>query len=130
MSSGGSVGLLIHNVGLLIQAIGELNAACREKAKMKATDGKIYDVDVVVKDENNREIGFQKQKDGSYAVIADCAGLNSAQLKKQNEFINKIKQRYAYNMILNELKKKGYQLAEEKKMEKNTIKLVARRWVS
>jgi hypothetical protein len=122
--------LLIHNIGSLIQAISDLNAACREKAKMKATDGKIYDVDVVVKDENNREIGFQKQKDGSYAVIADCAGLNSAQLKKQNEFINKIKQRYAYNTILNELKKKGYQLAEEKKMEKNTIKLVARRWVS
>jgi hypothetical protein len=130
MSSGGSVNLLIHNIGSLIQAISDLNAACREKAKMKATDGKIYDVDVVVKDENNREIGFQKQKDGSYAVIADCAGLNSAQLKKQNEFINKIKQRYAYNTILNELKKKGYQLAEEKKMEKNTIKLVARRWVS
>jgi len=130
MSSGGSVNLLIHNIDSLIQAISDLNAACREKAKMKATDGKIYDVDVVVKDENNREIGFQKQKDGSYAVIADCAGLNSAQLKKQNEFINKIKQRYAYNTILNELKKKGYQLAEEKKMEKNTIKLVARRWVS
>jgi hypothetical protein len=97
---------------------------------MQTTDGKIYKVDVIVKDENNRSIGFQKQKDGTYQIIADSSGLNPAQLKKQKEFINKIKQRYAYDKIIRELKNKGYQIVEEKKLEKNTIRLLARRWVS
>jgi len=130
MSSGGYINLIMDNIASLMQAINDLNAACQEKAKMKTSDGAIHNVDVLVKDENNRNIGFKKQKNGSYTVIADSAGLNPIQLKKQNEFINKIRQRYAYNMVLNELKKKGYQVAEEEKQEKNTIKLVARRWVS
>lgn len=130
MSSGGYIGLVINNIAALIEAIGELNAACQQKAKMKTSDGIIHNVDVLVKDENNRNIGFEKQKDGSYVVIADSAGLTPVQLKKQKAFINNIKRKYAYNMILGELRKKGYQIAEEKKVEKNTIKLVARRWVS
>lgn len=130
MSSGGSIGLTMNSLILLIEAIKELNAVSQEKARMKTSDGIMHNVDVMVKDENNRNIGFEKQKDGSYAVVADSAGLTDQQLKKQNEFINKIRQRYAYNAVLNELKKKGYQLAEEKKEGKNTIKLVARRWVS
>lgn len=130
MSSGGYFNLAISSIAALIQAIGDLNAACQEKAQMKAVDGTIHNVDVMVKDTNGRDVGFEKQKDGTYVIIADSAGLNQSQLKKQTEFINKIKQRYAYNMVITELKKKGYQVAEEKKVEANTVKLVARRWVS
>ncbi|MDD4954774.1 MAG: DUF1257 domain-containing protein [Candidatus Omnitrophica bacterium] len=130
MSSGGTINLTLNSILMLLEAIKELNIASQEKARMKASDGMMHNVDVMVKDENNKDIGFEKQKDGSYAVIADSAGLTPQQLKKQNEFVNKIRQRYAYNAVLNELKKKGYQLAEEGKAEKNTIKLVARRWVS
>lgn len=130
MSSAGGIDLVILSVVALIQTIKHLNLVYREKSQLKTSDGKIHNVDVVVKDANNRDIGFKKQKDGSYIVIADSGGLTQEQLTRQNEFINKIKQRYAYNMILTELRKKGYQVAEEKKLEKNTIKLVARRWVS
>ncbi|MCM8801182.1 MAG: DUF1257 domain-containing protein [Candidatus Omnitrophica bacterium] len=129
MSSTGGIELIIRSLASLLQAIGDLRLACEEKKEMQTTDGKIYNVDVVVKDENNRSIGFQKQKDGSYRIIADSYGLNSAQLKKQQEFINKIKRRYAYNMVIDQLKKQGYQISEEK-IEKDTIKLIGRRWVA
>lgn len=129
MSSGGHIaGLLIRSIGSLLEAIKDLNLACQEMQELKTADGKIYNVDVVVKDENNRAVGFQKQKDGTYKIIADSAGLNEQQLKKQQQFINKIKQRYAYKVVIQELKKQGYQITEEKKIEKDLIKLTARRW--
>ncbi|MBN3041153.1 MAG: DUF1257 domain-containing protein [Candidatus Omnitrophica bacterium] len=134
MSSGGGIDLCIVSIVALIKAIKDLNLARKELAyqqncKMTTTEGKAYNVDVMVKDDNNRQIGFQKQKDGTCKVIADSAGLTPAQLKKQKSFINKIRQRYAYNKILGELKKEGYQLVEEKKEAKDTVRLLARRWV-
>jgi hypothetical protein len=49
-------------------------------------------------------------------------------MKKQRDFVNKIRQRYAYNKIVTELKQRGYVIAEEEKVQNNTIKLVARKW--
>jgi hypothetical protein len=134
MSSSGGIDLVIYSIVTLISSIRALNLAFQDlrsaqaEKKMVTTDGKVYKVDVVVKDENNRAIGFQKQKDGAYKIIADSAGLNAEQLKKQNTLINKIKRHYAYTMVIQELKKQGYQIAEEKKLEKDTVKIIARRW--
>ena len=130
MSSGGSFGLCIRSIAELINAISDLNIAYKKIEEMRTTDGKIHKVDVVVKDENNRSIGFAKQKDGTYKIIADSAGLNAQQLAKQKKFVNKIRRRYAYNKILRELKDEGYEVVEEKEVKKDTISLVARRWVS
>lgn len=128
MSSGGTITPIIRSIIYLLSAVNDLRLAYKEKAQIGTADGKIHNVDIVVKDENNRDIGFQKQKDGTFAVIADSTGLNSTQLKKQNDFINKIKRRYAYNVVIQELRKEGYQIAEEKQVEKDMVKLTARRW--
>ena len=137
MSSGGGVVLIINSVILLVRAIQELNLAHetvrdlkqQDQIKMQTSTGETYKVDVVVKDTNNRPIGFQKQENGTYKVIADSAGLTPEQLKKQKDTINSIRRRYAYNTVIQELNKQGYQVVEEKKLEKDTVKLVARRWV-
>ena len=41
---------------------------------------------------------------------------------------NRIAQRYAYSKTLEELRRKGYQIAKEEKQKDGTIKLVAQRW--
>ncbi|MEW6620982.1 MAG: DUF1257 domain-containing protein [bacterium] len=130
-SHGGIIVYFIRNVAQLIETIKDLQLTYQqmENLKMQTTDGKIHNVEVIVKDENNRQIGFQKQNDGTYKIIADSTGLTAEQLKKQQMCINKIKQHYAYNVVIQELKKQGYQLVEEKKVEKNTLKLIARRWI-
>lgn len=137
MSSGGGIDLVVVSVILLVRAIKELNLAhqAAEHAKtvnsirMKTSTGEIHNVDVVVTDANNRPIGFQKQENGTYKVIADSAGLSAEQLKQQKATVNSIRRRYAYNTVMQELEKQGFQVVEEKKMEKDTVKLVARRWV-
>jgi len=140
MSSIGGFDLAIYSIVGLIKTINDLRLAYQDlqdlrfyqkEQKMTTTDGKIYNnVEVIVKDENNRSIGFQKQKDGSYRIIADNYGLNPEQIKKQKEFINKIKRRYAYNMLIQELKKQGYEIYEEKKLEKDVVKLIACKWIA
>jgi hypothetical protein len=129
MSSGGSiVGLELRVLAVLIKSIVDLGCEYRELSSMRTADGKIHKVDLVLKDENGKNIGFQKSKEGNYQIISDTSGLNNSQILKQKEFIKQIRQRYSYNKVLDELKKQGYVIAEEEKVQNNTIRLVARKW--
>lgn len=128
MSAHGGAGIPIVILAQLIQSIIDLGREYHDLKQMRTSDGKIYNVDLVTTDENGRQVGFQKTKNGDYKVIADCAGLNNEQLKKQESFVKAIKQRYSYNTVIQQLKKQGYVIAQEEKIQNNTIRLVARKW--
>ena len=128
MSSHAGIGVEIRLLGALISSIIDLGQQYHEVSSMRTTDGKVHKVELVTKDELGRQIGFQKTAKGDYRIIADCAGLNNEQLKKQQNFIKQIRQRYSYNTVIQELKKQGYIIAEEEKVQTNTIRLVARKW--
>ncbi|MGE5309271.1 MAG: DUF1257 domain-containing protein [Deltaproteobacteria bacterium] len=128
MSSHASIGVEIRVIASLIQSLIDLNAQYRELSQMKTCGGKIEKVDVVVKDPNGRDIGFQKTEKGDYRVVCDSDGLDQKQLKKQRDFVKQVRQRYAYNKVLDELKNQGYIIAEEQKVQDNTIRIVARKW--
>lgn len=131
MSGGGVVGLEIRCLALLIKSIIDLSReyqTYKQLTTLRTADGVIHKVDLLVKDNNGKDIGFEKTKKGDYKIISDTQGLTSAQLKQQQQFINKIRQKYAYNSVIEELKKQGYVIAEEEKVQNNTIRLVARRW--
>lgn len=124
-------GHIIADIVDLIQlkrALSDLELKLQKNSSMTTEDGLIHNVDVVVTDHCGKQIGFEKTESGVYRLIADSRGLDKNQLKKQKEFINKIRQRYAYNKITDELKKQGYIIAEEEKVQNNTIRLVARKW--
>lgn len=127
MSSECGIELVFRSLAEIIQAMQDLNLEYKKLDQMKA-NGKLEKVEVVVKDSNGRDIGFAKDKNGNYQVLADSKGLNTAQLKNQNDLVNKIRQKYAYNNVVNELKKQGYVIAEEEKCTNNTVRLVARKW--
>ena len=112
----------------LKKALDDLKIEYGQAKKMRTCDGVIHNVDVIIKDKSGREIGLEKRKDNTYQFISDAKGLTPTQLKEQKIFLNKIRQRYAYNKILSELKEQGYVIAEEEKVQNNTIRLVARKW--
>jgi len=128
MSSGGIVGLEIRALAILIKSIVDLGLEYKELKKMHIADGGVHNVDLIVKDSFGKDVGFEKTQRGNYRIIADSSGLNKEQLNRQQEFIKKIRQRYAYNKVTDELKKQGYIIAEEEKVQNNTIRLVARKW--
>jgi len=128
MSTGGLIEIPIVFIALLIRSIIELSLEYKEMKQMRTADGKVHNVDVLVKDEFGKDVGFIKNKKGSYEIITDTSGLSGEQINKQKDFVKKIRQRYSYNSVIAELKKKGYIIAEEEKVQNNTIRLVARKW--
>jgi len=128
MSGGGLINVEIRCIAYLIKSMIDLGRQYKEISSMQTAGGKIYKVDLVVKDENGRDIGFQKTEKGDYKILADSGGLNAQQLKKQQDFIKQIRQRYAYNSVIDQLKKQGYVIAEEEKVQDNTIRVLARKW--
>jgi hypothetical protein len=128
MSSGGTAGVELRCLAALIKSIVDLGIEYRQLASLRTVDGKMHKVDLVVTDDNGKEIGFEKAETGEYKIISDCADLTKAQLKKQSDFIKKIRQRYTYNTVIDKLKKEGYVIAEEEKVQNNSIRLVARKW--
>lgn len=137
MSVCGGIELIILSLVLLQKTLDELNFKVSLKKALKeekenniytieTQDGKIEKVDILVENVEGIKIGFQKQKDGHYRIIP--GKVSSENIKKQKKLIGQIKQRYAYNLVKEELKKRGYTIVEEKNIEKNLIKIVARRW--
>ncbi|MFA5148764.1 MAG: DUF1257 domain-containing protein, partial [Candidatus Omnitrophota bacterium] len=71
----------------------------------------------------------QKQKDGTYKVLAEMGGLTAEEAKKQLKLVNEIRKKYAYNTVMSELRRQGYQVAEEK-AEGKQVRILARKWVA
>lgn len=86
-------------------------------ASIRTAEGKIHKVDLAVTDENGKEIGFEKADTGKYKIVSDCADLTKLELKKQSDFIKKIRQRYAYNTVMDKLKKKVMLLPKKRKFK-------------
>jgi hypothetical protein len=128
VSGEGIIGLEIRCLAALIKSIVDLGMEYRELASMKTSDGIIHKADLVVTDKNGKAIGFEKTAKGDYKIITDCSGLNPAQVKDQQNIVKKLRQRYSYNIVIDQLKKQGYVIAQEEKVQNNTIRLVARKW--
>lgn len=90
-----------------------------EKKKIK--------VDLAVKSGLTYDIGF-KWNGNTYDVIADWWGIEKDMGIKQNNFVNKVTQRYAYNKTKDLLFKNGFVLAEETVSDKEEIILTVRQW--
>lgn len=112
----------------LKRTLSQLQTQYQAIKSMKTCDGKTHKVEVVIKDPTGRQIGLEKTDKGAYRFIADSEGLTKQEVKQQKTFINKIKQKYAYNKVISELKSQGYNICEEEKVTGNTIRLVARKW--
>ena len=128
MSSHGSIITEIMNLIELKRTLADLQLEYDDVKKMTTCDGVIHKVDVLIKEPNGRQVGLEKTEKGAYRFITDTAGLDNQQLKVQKDFLNRIRQKYAYNKIVTELKNQGYSITEEEKVQNNTIKLVARKW--
>ena len=128
MSSGASIITEICDLISLKRTLSELQAEYEEAKTVTTSDGVSRKVEVAIRDPHGRLIGLEKTRKGEYRFVADTKGLSNEQLKKQQVFINRIRQKYAYNKVINELKKQGYIISQEEKVQNNTIRLVARKW--
>jgi hypothetical protein len=120
------VTLTIPIIGLaeLLQTVAALSLIETAAESFETEDGKKHKVDLVVSDDAGTRIGVKiDQKSGEATLIA-----HDADDDRTTALIGRIAQRHAYSRVMEELKRKGYQIAHEEKRKDGSIKLVAQRW--
>lgn len=124
MSQVVELGIVIEGMAALVQAIAEAGLQSRREKAFRSEDGQVHAVDLVVKDEAGTEIGVSvdgrtgratfvtREKDGRIGTA----------------LANRVAQRYAYSRVMEDLRRKGYQVAKEETQQDGTIRVVAQRW--
>lgn len=112
--------------GLIIEALKEMKQDVDESATtIHGYGGQTQKAEFVVRANKSYDIGFVKDKDGSYNIVADWYGIRN--IKKQ-DFFNEIKQKYSLGMVKREMKKKGYKMVKTENQADQAIKVTWRKW--
>lgn len=116
----------------LKEALKELNMEYVEASegiplKIKGWEKTQQQVDMEIKTGCSYSVGVLVKED-SLEFVSDWWGLETYTGIKQEEFLNKITQKYAYCTVLDKIKEKGYDLVTEEVDDKQTIRLVVRKW--
>ena len=74
-------------------------------------------------------VAFKKDLSGHCAISVSAAGKSRQELREiGSELSQKVVQMYVHGRVVDELKKKGFELAEEEVTGDRTIRLTVRRW--
>jgi uncharacterized protein DUF1257 len=121
-----SVDLVIVVTGLaeLMKAVADAGCEAVKQAEVELENGRTAAVDLVVRDAQGTEVGVKVDPKTGVATFVGHDGKD----KRKTALAYRVAQRYAYSKTLDELKRKGYQIAKEEKQKDGTITLVAQRW--
>lgn len=118
----------ITDLDVLKRSLADLEYACAEGAVVRGYQGKQEKAELVVRPGGDYDIGFVREADGAYALIADWWGVHQAIGLKEPAFIGPVMQRYAYHKVLDTVRDQGFQLVQETHGKDATLKLTVRRW--
>ncbi len=111
---------------------------CLEEMKYEVCDGGVIKgyhgqqhVDFSVETGRGYAIGFRKNDQGSYDLVADWWGVKGADkdrfLRDLQGRVNRINREYALAMVKEQSERQGYSLVTQEE-EDGTIRVVVRRW--
>ena len=110
---------------ILKRTLSELKFDFQENGKIPGHQGRIENVDIVVKIFGSSYLGFNKRSgEENYEIRGTIEVLNQKEVK---ESINLIRGEYAYRKIVHESRKRGFSLVQEERLKAGTIKLVLRK---
>lgn len=112
----------------LKKAVEKLGFTFREGAlHVRGYQGQLADAVAVIDTKSSYDIGVVQTADG-YSLIGDWEMLRVRAGVEQDEFVKGVNKNYAYYKVLEEVKKKGYQVVEEQTDEKEVVTVKVRRW--
>lgn len=124
MSQVVEIGLVIEGMSALVQAIKEAGLEARQEKSFRSEDGKVHAVDLVVSDEAGTRVGVAVDRSTGRASFVT----REKDPRRGTALAGRVAQRYAYSRVMEDLRRKGYQVAREEKQPDGTIRLVAQRW--
>ncbi|MDH6084987.1 DUF1257 domain-containing protein [Umezakia ovalisporum] len=116
----------IRNLDSLKDALTELGINWKPGPReVRGYRGQTHPAEVTIEQENGYDIGF-RWNDKEYELVADLQYWQ--QSLSVDGFLRQITQRYAYQSVIKETTRAGFQVAEEQKNQDGSIRLVVQRW--
>ncbi len=134
MSHFTSVKTEIKNLIMLKQALKDLNleyveAEAGQHLKIKGWNKEEFECLLEIKTGGPYSVGIvQNKQTENYEFVADWWGVETYTELAQDQYMNRITQRYAYHTVMDKIKDKGYSLVNEEVDEDNNVRLVLRKW--
>ena len=102
----------ISEAEILTASLRDLGISVKSNADVRGYNGQRVRADLVAILEGEYDLGWSRNSDGSFDLIADLWGV--AKKHNQTELINSINQKYAVNKTLVEIRRPGLQNANVK----------------
>ncbi|MDA0266356.1 MAG: DUF1257 domain-containing protein [Cyanobacteria bacterium] len=102
----------VTDAEVLMTSLRDLGISVKSDADVRGYNGQRVRSDIVAVLEGDYDLGWSRNTDGSFDLIADLWGV--AKKHNQTELINSINQKYAVNKTLAEVKRPGLQNANVK----------------
>ncbi|MGQ4645753.1 DUF1257 domain-containing protein [Lyngbya aestuarii] len=126
MSHFSNIKTQIRNILSLQAALTDLGIDWKSgPANVRGYRGQSCAAEVVIEQDNDYDIGFSWNGE-EYELVADLQYWQ--QPWTVNGFLNRVTQRYAYNTVMNETAKQGFQVAQQQENKDGSIRLVVQRW--
>ena len=126
MSHFSNIKTKIRNLDSLQSALTSLGVDWQAgPAPVRGYQGQTVKAEVVVKQDNNHDLGF-RWNGQEYELVADLQYWQ--QPLSVEGFLKKVTQGYALATILSETNKQGFQVAEQQQSQDGSIRLVVQRW--
>ena len=118
----------IREIDLLKKSLVNLNLVWEEKEQLiEGYQGETHKVNLVIRQENNIDIGFEKTKDNSYQLVADLAFWD--QPTSVDEFLDSLHKEYALTTVIEETKKQGFEkISQTTNQQNGEVVLIVEKW--
>jgi hypothetical protein len=118
----------IKDLVILKQVLDAMGYKCHEDGrKVRGYQGKLTDADLVIDTKSSYDIGVVKTEKG-YTFTGDWDMLEVRAGIEQKAFMKAVNKNYAYKKVMAEVKKRGYQVVEEKTDQQQTVSIRVRKF--
>lgn len=122
-----------RNRDALLSCLAGMGLSVEEDATIRGYRG-LQNVDLAARSRNGSEIGFIRNSDGSYDMVADWwtkKGQGEEELARElQEMAGKVQQEYARRVVLEQTRSEGFSVMEEIQEQDGSIRIIVRRWAS
>lgn len=115
----------IKDSEVLGQTLRELGYKVEENALVRGYRGDKTEAEFVIRRSNGYDLGFRRNGDDHYVLIADFWGARI----NQNQFVNEIQQKYAHKQLQKTAAEQGYTIESNEVLEDGTVRVVVGRWI-
>jgi hypothetical protein len=110
----------------LMESLTELGYQVEEAQQVRGYRGQETPVELAIRMREGYDIGFMRNSQGTYDVVADWFGVKGI---TEKSFMSQLQQHYAVKTVMNQINQQGYNLVEQQRDANGAIRIVARRWV-